>query len=264
MADQGARRLVGKVGVITGGASGIGLATVMRFVQEGARLAVGDRNAGALAQLGDELGDAIATEVVDVTEEADVARLVARAQADYGPLDVAVNCAGVGTFAPIFAHPVEDWRSTVDICLTGVFLAVKHEAAAMRESGGGAIVNIASINAKVPAKGLGAYCSAKAGVEMLTRVAALELGPDQVRVTGIGPGFVDTPLTEYARMVPAIRDGYVSTIPVGRAGRPEDIADAALFLVSDEATWVSGETLYVDGAESTFGYPDLATLGSGG
>ena len=133
----------------------------------------------------------------------------------------------------------------------------------MRDTGGGAIVNIASINAKVPAKGLGAYCSAKAGVEMLTRVAAMELGPDGVRVAGIGPGFVDTPLTEYARMMPAIREGLRRARSPRDARRPEDIADAALFLVSDEASWVSGETLYVDGAESTFGYPDLAALGSG-
>jgi NAD(P)-dependent dehydrogenase (short-subunit alcohol dehydrogenase family) len=130
----------------------------------------------------------------------------------------------------------------------------------MAATGAGAIVNIASINAKVPAKGLSAYCSAKAGVEMLTRCAALELGPDGVRVTGIGPGFVDTPLTEYARAIPQVREGYVGTIPMGRAGTPRDIADAALFLVSEDASWVSGETLYVDGAESNFGYPDLGQL----
>jgi NAD(P)-dependent dehydrogenase (short-subunit alcohol dehydrogenase family) len=133
----------------------------------------------------------------------------------------------------------------------------------MAASGGGAIVNIASINAKVPAKGLAAYCSAKAGVDMLTRCAAMELGPEGVRVAAIGPGFVDTPLTEYARALPQVREGYVSTIPMGRAGTPRDIADAAVFLVSDEASWVSGETLYVDGAESNFGYPDIGQLATG-
>jgi NAD(P)-dependent dehydrogenase (short-subunit alcohol dehydrogenase family) len=256
-----AERLAGKVGVITGGASGIGLETARRFVEEGARLVVADRNEALLADVAGELGAATTTEVVDVTSEADVERMVRRAVGDFGGLDVAVNCAGLGTFAPVAAHPAEEWRTVIDICLTGVFLSVKHEAQAMVASGGGgAIVNIASINAKVPAKGLAAYCSAKAGVEMLTRCAAMELGPEAVRVAAIGPGFVDTPLTEYARAMPRVREGYVATIPMGRAGTPRDIADAALFLVSDEASWVSGETLYVDGAESTFGYPDIGTL----
>jgi 3-oxoacyl-[acyl-carrier protein] reductase len=255
-----ADRLAGKVGVITGGASGIGLEAARRFVAEGARLVVADRNEALLADVHEELGAAAVTEVIDVTVEADVERMVRRAVDELGGLDVAVNCAGLGTFAPVIAHPVEEWRNVVDICLTGVFLSVKHEAQAMTATGGGAIVNIASINAKVPAKGLAAYCSAKAGVEMLTRCAGAELGPEGVRVAGIGPGFVDTPLTEYARVIPKVREGYVSTIPMGRAGTPRDIADAALFLVSDEASWVSGETLYVDGAESTFGYPDLGQL----
>jgi NAD(P)-dependent dehydrogenase (short-subunit alcohol dehydrogenase family) len=255
-----AERLAGKVGVITGGASGIGLETARRFVAEGASLVVADRNEALLADVAEELGAAAATEVIDVAVEADVERMVRRAVDELGGLDVAVNCAGLGTFAPVAAHPLEEWRTVIDICLTGVFLSVKHEAQAMAATGGGAIVNIASINAKVPAKGLAAYCSAKAGVEMLTRCAAMELGPEGVRVAAIGPGFVDTPLTEYARALPQVREGYVATIPMGRAGTPRDIADAALFLVSDEASWVSGETLYVDGAESNFGYPDIGQL----
>jgi NAD(P)-dependent dehydrogenase (short-subunit alcohol dehydrogenase family) len=256
-----AERLAGKVGVVTGGASGIGLETARRFTAEGARVVVADRNEALLADVAEELGAAAVTEVVDVTVETDVERMVRRAVDAFGGLDVAVNCAGLGTFAPVAAHPTDDWRMVIDICLTGVFLSVKHEAQAMAASGGGgAIVNIASINAKVPAKGLAAYCSAKAGVEMLTRCAAMELGPDGIRVAGIGPGFVDTPLTEYARAIPKVREGYVDTIPMGRAGAPLDIANAALFLVSDEASWVSGETLYVDGAESNFGYPDLGQL----
>ena len=256
-----AERLAGKVGVITGGASGIGLETARRFVEEGASLVIADRNEALLTEVGNELGAAVVTEVIDVTVEADIERMVKRAVDELGGLDVAVNCAGLGSFAPVIAHPIEEWRTVIDICLTGVFLSVKHEAQAMTASGGGgAIVNIASINAKVPAKGLAAYCSAKAGVEMLTRCAGMELGPEGVRVAGIGPGFVDTPLTAYAQAMPKVREGYVATIPMGRAGTPRDIADAALFLVSDEASWVSGETLYVDGAESTYGYPDLGTL----
>jgi NAD(P)-dependent dehydrogenase (short-subunit alcohol dehydrogenase family) len=125
---------------------------------------------------------------------------------------------------------------------------------------GGAIVNLASINAKVPSKGMSAYCSAKAGVEMLTRCAAMELGPKGIRVAALGPGVVETPLTEYAKLVPQIGEAYLASIPMGRVGQPDDIANAALFLVSDQASWISGETLYVDGAESTGAYPDLGKL----
>ncbi len=258
-------RLAGRVGVITGGASGIGLATARRFVDEGARVVLGDRNEGLLASVGEELGAAVATEVIDVTVEADVERLVARAVSTFGGLDLAVNCAGLGTLAPVSGHSLEEWSTVIGVCLTGTFLSVKHEARAMEETGGGgAIVNLASINAKVPAKGMSAYCSAKAGVEMLTRCAAMELGPKGIRVAGIGPGLVETPLTEYARLLPHIGQAYLESVPLGRVGAPDDIASAALFLVGDEASWVSGETLYVDGAESTNGYPDLVTLAAGG
>ncbi len=259
-----AERLVGRVGVVTGGASGIGFACARRFVSEGARVVLGDRNESLLAAVGDELGSSVVTEVVDVTVEADVERLVTRAVDDFGGLDLAVNCAGLGTLAPVSEHSLEEWDTVIGVCLTGTFLSVKHEARAMEATGrGGAIVNLASINAKVPAKGLSAYCSAKAGVEMLTRCAAMELGPKGIRVAGIGPGLVETPLTEYAKLMPQIGEAYVESIPLGRVGRPDDVADAALFLVSDEASWVSGETLYVDGAESTCGYPDLGKLAAG-
>jgi NAD(P)-dependent dehydrogenase (short-subunit alcohol dehydrogenase family) len=254
-------RVAGRVGVVTGGASGIGLATARKLVGEGAQLVLGDRNEALLATVAEELGDAVVTEVIDVTVEADVERLVQRAVDTFGGLDLAVNCAGIGSFAPIIEHPIEEWRAVVDIVLTGVLLSIKHEAQAMRATGrGGAIVNIASINAKVPAVGLSAYCSAKAGVEMLTRCSGMELGPLGIRVAGIGPGYVETPLTEFAQQIPAIHAAYVDSIPFGRAGAAEDIANAALFLVSDEASWVTGETLYVDGAESTQGYPDFTKI----
>lgn len=257
-------RLAGRVGVVTGGASGIGLASARRFVAEGARVVLADRNEALLATVGEELGDAVATEVVDVTVEVDVERMVARAVDGFGGLDFALNCAGLGTLAPVTDHSLEEWDTVVGVCLTGTFLSLKHEARAMvAGSRPGAIVNLASINAKVPAKGMAAYCSAKAGVEMLTRCAAMELGPQGVRVAGIGPGFVETPLTEYAKMLPQIGDAYLASIPLGRVGAPDDIADAALFLVSDDASWVTGETLYVDGAESTNGYPDLGAIASG-
>ena len=250
-------RLDGRIAVITGGASGIGLECARRFVREGARVVLGDRNPDPLAAATAELGSASAGELIDVTEEADVGRLIRRAVEEFGGLDTAVNAAGFGTFRFVADHPVAEWRAVIDTCLTGVMLSVKHEAQVMCDAGRGAIVNIASINARVPAEGMSAYCCAKAGVEMLTRCAAMELGPFGVRVSGIGPGFVDTPLTAFTQAVPAIRDAYVSATPLGRAGQPDDIADAALFLVSDEGRWVSGDTLYVDGGSMNKGYPEL-------
>ncbi len=263
-ADEGselvANRLEGQVGVITGGASGIGLACARRYVTEGARVVLGDRNPDALAAAAAELGAAVVSEQVDVTVEADVERLVARAVTEFGGLDVAVNAAGFGTFGFIADHPVDEWRAVIDTCLTGVMLSVKHEGRIMRDAGHGAIVNIVSINARVPAEGMSAYCCAKAGVEMLTRCAAMELGPSGVRVAGIGPGFIDTPMTAFTQVVPAIRDAYLASTPLGRAGQPEDVADAALFLVSEDGRWVSGDTLFVDGASMNKAYPELHKL----
>ncbi len=250
-------RLQDKVAVITGGASGIGLATAERFVDEGASVVLFDVNAALLDEVASKLGEGVcATVAGDVTSEDDVAALVHTAVERFGRLDLSVNSAGVGGFAPIIEHPVEEWDRVVDICLKGVFLSIKHEAKQMVAQGeGGVIVNLASINARQAGEGMAAYCSAKAGVEMLTKCAGMELGRHGVRVCGIGPGLVDTPLTAFQNDFPQLRDAYVHNIPMGRAGTPRDIASAALFLVSDDAAWVSGTTLWVDGAELTREYP---------
>ena len=257
-------RLDGRVAVVTGGASGIGREIARRYVGEGASVCLGDRDGALLADAQAELGDACTTAVADVTVEPDVAHLVARAVDAFGRVDIGVNCAGVGALVPITEQTVEQWDIVVDTCLKGVFLATKHEARAMVAGGrGGVIVNIASINARQPGEGMSAYCSAKAAVEMFTRVAAMELGPDGIRVTGIGPGYVDTPLTSFARDHPAFQEAYLESIPLGRAGRPGDSADAAVFLASDEASWVSGDTLFVDGAELTRAYPRVLDIARG-
>jgi NAD(P)-dependent dehydrogenase (short-subunit alcohol dehydrogenase family) len=240
-------RLAGKVAVITGGASGIGWQTAQLFVAEGAKVVIGDNNAALLGQRGSTIGgDGCVTAEVDVTQESDLERLVSLAAETFGGVDVAVNCAGMGFLGSVHEHSVDSWRAVLDVCLTGTFLAVKHEARAMLDQGtGGAIVNISSISGRQVSEGMAAYCSAKAGVDMLTRVAAVELGPRGLRVNAIAPGFVETPMTAPTRA--KIRQAFLDAIPLGRAGQPADIARAALFLVGEEAAWVNGETFVVDG-----------------
>ncbi len=192
-------RLQRRVGVVTGGASGIGAECARRFVAEGARVVLGDLNREALDTIATELGDACATEIVDVTDADAIGRMVARATQDFGPVDLALNAAGIGWYSPVHSHPVEQWDAVVNVCLRGVFLSTRAESAAMVAAGTrGVIINIASINAIVPAEGMSAYCAAKAGVAMFTQCAAMELGPHGVRVVAIGPGFIETPMTQYA------------------------------------------------------------------
>ena len=251
-------RLADKVALVTGGASGIGREIARRYVAEGARVVIGDRNAALLAETEKELGANAAAFEMDVTREADAERAVALAVSRFGRLDIGVNSAGLGFAVPLVEQTEAQWDTVVDVCLKGVFLCLKHEARAMVSGGrGGAIINIASISARQPGEGLAAYCAAKAGVEMLTRCAAMELGPQRVRVVGIGPGLIDTPLTTFQQERPHVREAFLANIPLGRVGVPADIANAAVFLASDDASWVSGDTLFVDGAELTKKYPEL-------
>ncbi len=255
------KRLNQRVALVTGGASGIGLEIARHYVAEGAKLVLGDANAEALAECDKEFGDDAATLAADVRVEAQVEALLALATERFGRLDVAVNCAGLGTYAPIAEQTEEQWDTVLDVCLKGVFLSMKHEARLMRSvGGGGVIINVASLNAYQPAEGMSAYCAAKAGVEMITRVGAMELGRDGIRVCGIAPGLVDTPLTAALSQVPGVREGYLENIPLGRVGTTADVAGAAVFLACAEASWVSGTTLQVDGASNTKRYPEFMKL----
>lgn len=249
----------GQVAVITGGASGIGRRTAEALAAQGVRVVLGDRNAGLLAEVRQGIGpERCVTSVVDVTQEDDVAGLVQLAVDTFGVVDLAVNSAGIGTLAPVIEHSLESFRAVLDVCLTGVFLAVKHEAKAMLKHGGsGAIVNLSSIFGRQPGEGQVAYCCAKAGVEMLTKVAALELGPQGVRVNAIAPGFVDTPMTAPSQA--KTRQAFLDAIPLGRTGQADEIAKAALYLLSEQASWVNGATLVVDGGEVHRGAPRLLT-----
>jgi NAD(P)-dependent dehydrogenase (short-subunit alcohol dehydrogenase family) len=251
-----ADRFAGKVAVVTGGASGIGLAIVRRLLAEGGRAVIGDVNPTTLDAVVAELGNAARPALVDVRVEAQVAAMVATAVAEFGRLDMGFNCAGLSVVGELAELAEADWDTVLDVCLKGTFLAVKHEARAMADAGG-AIVNIASLNSHVPMYGGGAYACAKAGVEMLSKNAALELAPRRIRVNTVSPGLTDTPLTAALRTVQGVESAFMERIPLKRWGTPADMAAAALFLASDDAGYISGSNLFVDGAWETTGYPDL-------
>lgn len=245
-----------RVAVVTGGASGIGLAIVRRLVDEGARAVIADANAAALASADAAFGERVATIAVDVRIESQVASMTQLALERFGALDLGFNCAGLGIRGEIMTLAEADWDTVIDVCLKGVFLSVKHQARAM-SGRGGAIVNVASLNSAVPMHGGVAYTCAKAGVEMLSRNAALELAAHRIRVNTVSPGLTDTPLTAGVHEIPGIQDAFMERIPMARWGTPDDMAAAALFLASDDAGYISGANLVVDGAWQTTGYPDL-------
>jgi NAD(P)-dependent dehydrogenase (short-subunit alcohol dehydrogenase family) len=241
--------------VVTGAASGIGLAIAGRFVAEGVAVVLGDIDDDALDRAAQELGPLATALHCDVTSEGQVEALFETAVRAHGGIDVVVANAGRGTFGLLVDHSVEEWRSLVDLCLTGTFLTVKHAGRHLND--GGSLITIASLNAVQPAEGMGAYCAAKAGVAMLTKVAAMELGHRQIRVNTIAPGLVQTNATAPMWMVPGVVDDYVANTTIGRFGQPEEIAALAWFLASDESTLVSAGFFSVDGGATTKRYPDI-------
>lgn len=236
----------GRVVVIVGGASGIGAATARLLADGGDRVVVADLAAEAPGIR------------VDVTDEESVAALLDAVVEQHGRFDGVVNCAGVSTLSPIVDHDAAEFRRVLDVCLTGAFLVLKH--AGRRVVDGGALLSLTSLNARQPGTGLAAYCAAKAGLVALTEVAALELAPRRVRVNAIAPGLVVTPLTAPAMDIPGVRDGYLENTPLGRSGEPTEIAAAARYLLSEDASWITGETLDINGGAHLQRYPDLLGL----
>ena len=245
-------KLSGKVAIVTGGASGMGRATVMRFLGDGAKVVVGDLNEAngaetvAVARAAGH-GDSIAFLRCDVSREADVAALVSDAVKRFGRLDIAFLNAGVGgAFGPIGETSVEDWDYTFAVLVRSVFLGMKHASAAMRKMGdGGVILVTASIAGMVGGGGSHAYSAAKAAVISLTENVAAELAPHRIRVVGIAPGVISTPLLHRGK--PERYEAQFKRTPWPDRGAPEHIADVAAFLCSDDARFITGETVKVDG-----------------
>lgn len=243
------------VAVIVGGASGIGWATAQLMAVNGHLVTIADRSATLAAQRAEELGAPHAWTAVEVTDEDNVAAVFDGVVSREGRLDVVVNCAGFSNFGMITELDAEQFRSVVDVCLTGGFLVLKHAGRHLRY--GGSVVSLTTLNARQPAVGMSAYCAAKAGLSMLTQVAALELGPRGIRVNAVAPGFVHTPLTEGASAIPGVLDDYIENTALGRAGTPEDVAAAVLFLCSPQASWMTGEIIDLNGGAHLKRYPDI-------
>jgi NAD(P)-dependent dehydrogenase (short-subunit alcohol dehydrogenase family) len=262
-----AGRLDGKVAVITGGGNGIGRATTLRFVDEGARVVVADLNEDTGRETLDLAARTGAGERVrflrtDVAREADVAAAVALATKEFGRLDVMFNNAGVaGAFGPITHIDEGDWDYTFAVLVKGVFLGIKHAARVLKaQGGGGAILSTASIAGLSGGDGPQAYSAAKAAVINLTRAVAIELAPQRIRVNAICPGAILTPLL-HRGSPDAMRPILEKFQPWPDAGLPENIAAAALFLASDDATFVTGEALVVDGGATAAGSNAINNLG---
>jgi NAD(P)-dependent dehydrogenase (short-subunit alcohol dehydrogenase family) len=234
------------VTVIIGAASGIGAATADDLRDHGHTVVVAD-----LAPPADGL-------TVDVADELSVAALFDTVIAQHGAFSGVVNCAGVSTLGLVVEHDAAEFRRVVDVCLTGAFLVLKHAGA--RIADGGALVSLSSLNARQPGTGMAAYCSAKAGLVMLTQVAALELAARRIRVNAVSPGLVVTPLTAPAMDIPGVRDAYLDNTPLGRSGEPAEIAALLRFLLSDDAAWITGENIDVNGGAHLQRYPDLHGL----
>ncbi|MFW0783898.1 SDR family NAD(P)-dependent oxidoreductase [Gordonia sp. CPCC 206044] len=237
--------------VVVGGASGIGLASARALSAEGYAVTIADVNGEAARVAVDEIGGATQAIVMDVTDE----ESVANGFADLDDLQVVVSCAGLTMPGALTELALEHWQTTIDVCLTGSFLVLKH--AGQRIVDGGSIVVISSLNARQPGTAMGAYCASKAGVTMLVEVAALELAPRGVRVNAVQPGVVDTPLTAGLGLVPGLLDEYVENTPLGRGGQPDEIADMVAFLASSKAAWVTGAAFDVNGGAHLQRYPDV-------
>lgn len=248
----------GKVALVVGGTAGIGLAIAERLVASGAKVAVAARSREGLDAFCAKWGSSTICVRADATDPVQVRDMVAKVVETFGCLDVAFNVAAGIRLAPIVDMAELEWDAVQQQALRSVFLCLKHEAKQMIEQGtGGAIVNISSVSADIPARGASAYSSAKAAVEALTRTAALELAHHKIRVNALSPGLVATPFTEAMLAAPGVLDAYNSRIAMERPAQPEELASPALFLASQEASYITGATLIADGGWSLTGYPDL-------
>lgn len=240
-------RLENKVAIVTGAADGMGEAEVKLFVEEGAKVLAVDVNEAKLNAAHNGAGDGVKLLALDITKESAAADIVGACVSAFGGVDILVNNAGVVDYENVEVMRADNWRRTMDVNLDAMFFLCQKAIPEMKKRGGGRIVNIASINAVVTAPGLGAYAASKHGVAGLTKTLAVELGPDNITANYINPGAILTGMTRPLMDDPDTRALFESFSVLPQMGMPEDIAKGALFLASDDAAFITGHGLTIDG-----------------
>jgi glucose 1-dehydrogenase len=250
--------LQGQKAIVTGASSGIGTATAERLGREGASVCVNyysetERAAAEQVVAAIEQGGSKALAVqADVTNEEDVRRMVAQAGRELGGLDLLVNNAGIEKQVPLLEMPLDDWNAVIGTNLTGSFLCLREAGKLMAAGGGGVIVNISSVHEFIPWPGFAHYCASKGGMKLLMETAARELAGSGIRVLNIAPGAIVTPINKSVLDDPEARHAVEEEIPLGRMGKPNEIAAAVAWLASSEASYLTGTTLVVDGGMSLY------------
>jgi NAD(P)-dependent dehydrogenase (short-subunit alcohol dehydrogenase family) len=246
------RELEGKVGLVTGGTSGIGRDTAVLFAKAGAKVVVAGRREPEGTETIELIraagGDALFVKA-DVSKASEVDTLIQKAVERFGRVDVAFNNAGIeGLWVPIVRQSEEDWDRTIDINLKGVWLCLKYEIRQMlKQGGGGAIVNMASVTGLVGSGGAAAYSASKHGVIGLTKSAALETAKSGIRINAVCPAVIETPMAQRLFGAPQVHKSVLSSHPIGRFGRPGEIAEAVVWMCSDRASFMTGQSLILDG-----------------
>ncbi len=240
-------RLNHKTAIITGGATGIGLACARLFTQEGARVAIFGRRQDRLDQAKKEIGDAVLAVQGDITLTQDTERLVATTVAELGTVDILINNAGTFTGGPV--HEIDDaaWEQVFNINMTGVFQLTRRVLPQMIEQGSGSIIHISSILGMIAVPQAAAYNASKGAVNQFSKSIAVEYGGQGIRSNAVCPGMIETEMTEELRKDAALMAEWKKGYPLGRFGKPEEVAQACLFLASDESAFITGATLPIDG-----------------
>ena len=243
------------IALVTGAARGIGYACAEAIAESGARMVLADINGDGVITAAETLGDGAVGLACDVSDPVQVEALFQRIETEIGPVSILVNNAGIAAPADFLETTPEQFRSVIDVNVIGTFLVTQRAAKTMVAKGiEGAIVNMSSINAQLAIPTIAAYCASKGGVMQLTKACALALAPHNIRVNAVGPGSIDTAMMASVNANPEAMAMVMSRTPLKRIGTPREIGDVVAFLVSDKASYITGETIYVDGGRAGLNY----------